>query len=119
MVSVLPLASQLFAVSVLLAASGVAIGVDLAVVVESVLWIAGAAMLGAAIGWWTARRSRADALEGSRYIAAVKLRDRTLPSSAGLSGWPLAQVSRSACLTSSASIIPVERRGLDGRTSGF
>ncbi len=91
-VSVLPLASQLFAVSLLLAACGIASSVDLAIVGESVLWIAGAAVLGAAVGWWSARRSRADALEGSRYIAAVKLRDRTLPSPDGLSGWPLAQV---------------------------
>lgn len=91
-VSVLPFASQLFAVCLLLAALGVASGVDLAAVGESILWIAGAALLGAAVGWWSARRSRTDALEGSRYIGAVKLRDRTIPSTAGLSRWPLAQV---------------------------
>ena len=91
-VSVLPLASQLFGVSLLLAALGIASGVALAIVGESVLWIAGAAVLGAAVGWWSARRSHADLLEGSRYIGAAKLRDRTIPSTAGLAGWPLAQV---------------------------
>lgn len=91
-VSVLPLASQLFAVCLLLAALGVGSRVDLAMVGESVLWVVGAATLGAAVGWWSARRSSADALQGSRYIGAVKLRDRTIPSTAGLSAWPLSQV---------------------------
>ncbi len=91
-VSVLPLASQLFGVSFLLTALGVAGGVDLAIVGESVLWLAGASALGAAVGWWSARRSHTDAMEGSRYIGAIKPRNHTVPSAAGLSSWPLSQV---------------------------
>jgi hypothetical protein len=91
-VSMLPLAVQLLAVCVLLAAMGLVAGVAPATVGESVLWIAGGAVIGATMGWWSARRSRADALEGSRYVRQVKPRTDTVPSTAALSGWPLAQV---------------------------
>ena len=56
------------------------------------LWIAAATVLGAAIGWWSARRSRADALEGSRYVGRIKSATLQFLLSAALSGWPLAQV---------------------------
>jgi hypothetical protein len=91
-VTLLPLASQLFAACVLLVAMGLAGGVELTTVGESLAWIVGGAAIGAAIGWWSARRSRADALEGSRYVRQVKPRTDTVPSTAALSGWPLAQV---------------------------
>ena len=91
-VSVLPLAVQLVAACVALAAMGIAGGVDAASVGAVVLWIAGGTAVGASLGWWFARRSRADALEGSRYVAAVRTRNQTVPSVAALSGWPLAQV---------------------------
>jgi hypothetical protein len=91
-VSMLPLASQLFAMCMALLTMGVAGGVDVASIGQAVLWIAGGTAIGASIGWWLARRSRADALEGSRYVGAVKARNETIPSVAALSGWPLAQV---------------------------
>jgi len=91
-VSLLPLAAQLLAASVLLAAMGIVAGVAAATVAASLLWIAGGAAIGATIGWWSARRSHADALEGSRYVRQVKARTDTVPSAAALSGWPLAQV---------------------------
>jgi hypothetical protein len=91
-VSLLPLAAQLLAICILFGAMGLVGEVSLAIVGETALWVAGATALGAAIGWWTARRAHAEALEGSRYVAAVKRRDHSVPSAAGLSGWPLAQV---------------------------
>jgi hypothetical protein len=91
-VSLLPLAAQLLAVCVLLAVMGVVGGVDAASVGELMLWIAAATVLGAAVGWWSARRSRADAMEGSRYVRQPKARTNTVPSVAALSGWPVAQV---------------------------
>jgi hypothetical protein len=91
-VTLLPLVAQLFAVFVLFAAMGIAGSVDATVVGEAMLWIAVAALIGSAAGWWSARRSRANAMEGSRYVAAVKPRNETVPSAAALSGWPLAQV---------------------------
>jgi hypothetical protein len=91
-VSLLPLVSQLFAACALLAAMGIAGDVDPPTVGESMLWIIGGTVIGATAGWWFARRSPADALEGSRYVGAVKPREATVPSPAALSGWPLAQV---------------------------
>lgn len=91
-VTMIPLAAQLLAVCVLFVAMGVVGNVEATVVGETMLWVAGATAIGAAVGWWSARRSRADAMEGSRYVGAVKPRAETLPSSAALSGWPLAQV---------------------------
>jgi hypothetical protein len=91
-VTLLPLAAQLFAVCALLATMGIAGSVDAAVVGKVMLWIAVATTMGATAGWWSARRSRADALEGSRYVGAAKPRTETVPSAAALSGWPIAQV---------------------------
>jgi hypothetical protein len=91
-VTLLPLTAQLLAVCVALAAMGVVGGVAAAVVGQTMLWVAGAAAVGAALGWWSARRSRADVMEGSRYVGAVRPRSETVPSAAALSGWPLAQV---------------------------
>jgi hypothetical protein len=91
-VSLLPLVSQLLAGCVLLAAMAIAGGVHPTTVGETMIWIVGAAAIGAAIGWWSARRSRADAMEGSRYVRKVRNRNDTVPSAAALSGWPLAQV---------------------------
>lgn len=91
-VTLLPLMSQLVAACVLLAAMGIAGGVGATMVGESMLWSVGAAVIGAAVGWWSARRSRSDALEGSRYVGAVEHRTHTVPSAAALSGWSLAQV---------------------------
>ncbi|HET9445919.1 MAG TPA: hypothetical protein VFO35_06655 [Steroidobacteraceae bacterium] len=91
-VTLMPLAGQLFAVFVLIAAVGIAGGVAATLVGQAMLWVAVATVVGAAVGWWSARRSRADALEGSRYVGAVKPRKESTPSAAALSGWPLAQV---------------------------
>lgn len=91
-VTLLPLATQLLAVWVLFVAMGVAGDVDAAIVGKVILWVTVATAVGAAVGWWLARGSRADALEGSRYVGRVKVRAETLPSAAALSGWPLAQV---------------------------
>jgi hypothetical protein len=91
-VSSMSLAAQLLAACLLLAVMGMAGDVDASAVVESTLWIVGAGAIGAAAGWWLARRSRADAMEGSRYVGAVKYRNDMVPSAAALSGWPLAQV---------------------------
>jgi hypothetical protein len=91
-VTLLPLAAQLLAVCVMFAAMGVAGDVDATVVGRVVLWVAVATAIGSIVGWWSARRSRADVLEGSRYVGAIKLRSATLPSSDALSGWPVAQV---------------------------
>jgi hypothetical protein len=91
-VSLLPLAAQLLAVCVLLAVMGVVGGVDGGSVGQLMLWIAAATVLGAAVGWWSARRSRADAMEGSRYVRRPKECTNTVPSVAALSGWPVAQV---------------------------
>jgi hypothetical protein len=91
-VTLLPLAAQLFAACVLFAAMGLVGNVEATVVGESMLWVTAATAIGAAVGWWSARRSRADAMEGSRYVGAAKPRNETLPSAAALSGWPLAQV---------------------------
>jgi len=91
-VTLLPLTAQLFAVCVLLATMGIAGSVDAAVVGKVMLWVAVATIMGATAGWWSARRSRADALEGSRYVGAAKPRTETVPSAAALSGWPIAQV---------------------------
>jgi hypothetical protein len=91
-VTLLPLAAQLFAVDVLFAAMGIAGGVDATLVGKVMLWVAVAATIGATVGWWSARRSRAEALEGSRYVGGVKPRSETIPSAAALSGWPIAQV---------------------------
>jgi hypothetical protein len=91
-VSLLPLVAQLLAISVLFVAMGIAGSVDIAVVVEATLWLAGATTIGAAFGWWSARRSQADVREGSRYVGAAKPRSEIVPSTAALSGWPLAQV---------------------------
>ena len=91
-VTLLPLAAQLLAVCVMFAAMGVAGHVDATVVGRVMLWVAVASAIGSIVGWWSARRSRADALEGSRYVGGVKPRSETLPSLAALSGWPLAQV---------------------------
>lgn len=91
-VTLLPLAAQLLALCVLFAAMAVAGDVDAGVVAKVTLWVAGATAIGSALGWWSARRSRADALEGSRYVGAIKPRNATLPSADALSGWPVAQV---------------------------
>jgi hypothetical protein len=91
-VSLLPLTLQLVGACVLLVATGVAGNVDAAIVGKVMLGLIVATATGAAVGWWSARRSRADALEGSRYIGGVKARTETLPSAAALSAWPLAQV---------------------------
>ncbi len=91
-VTLIPLAAQLLAVCVLFAAMGVVGNVEATVVGETMLWVAAATAIGAVVGWWSARRSRADAMEGSRYVGAVKPRNETSPSAAALSGWPLAQV---------------------------
>jgi hypothetical protein len=91
-VSLLPLSAQLFALCILLAVIGVVGDIDATSVGELMLWIAAATILGAAVGWWSARRSRADALEGSRYVRQPKARTNTVPSVAALSGWPMAQV---------------------------
>ena len=91
-VTLLPLGLQLLAACGLLIAMGIVGRVEFAAVGQSITWIVGGAAIGAAIGWWSARRSRADAMEGSRYVGAVKHRAETLPSPAALSGWPLAQV---------------------------
>jgi hypothetical protein len=74
------------------AAMGVAGDVDATVVGKVMLWVAVSTAIGSIVGWWSARRSRADALEGSRYVGAIKPRSATLPSSDALSGWPVAQV---------------------------
>jgi hypothetical protein len=91
-VTLLPLTVRMIAVCVLLAIMGLVARVAAETVGESLLWIAAGAVIGATVGWWSARRSRADALEGSRYVRQVKARTATLPSAAALSGWPLAQV---------------------------
>jgi hypothetical protein len=91
-VSVSPLLSQLLAACVMFAAMGIAGEVDAATVGELLLSVVAATIIGAAVGWWSARRSHADALEGSRYVGAVKQRNETVPSAAALAGWPLAQV---------------------------
>ena len=91
-VTLLPLAGQLSAVLVLFAAMGIAGGVAATVVGQAMLWVAVATVIGAAVGWWSSRRSRADAMEGSRYVGAVKPRNESTPSAGALSGWPLAQV---------------------------
>jgi hypothetical protein len=91
-VTLLPLAAQLFVICVLLAAMAVAGDVDLKVAGKVMLWIAAATTIGSMVGWWSARRARADALEGSRYVGAIKPRSATLPSPQALSGWPVAQV---------------------------
>jgi hypothetical protein len=91
-VTLLPLAAQLLAVCTLFVAMGAAGNVDAAIVGRVMLWVAVSSTVGAAVGWWSARRSRADALEGSRYARRVKAHTETLPSLAALSGWPLAQV---------------------------
>jgi hypothetical protein len=91
-VTLLPLAAQLLAVCVMFAAMGVAGDVDATVVGRVMFWVAVATAIGSIVGWWSARRSRADALEGSRYVGAIKPRSATLPSSDALSGWPVAQV---------------------------
>jgi hypothetical protein len=91
-VTLLPLAALLLAACVLFAAMGVVGSVAAKVVGETVLWVAVAMAVGAAVGWWTARRSRADITEGSRYVGAAKPRTETIPSAVALSGWPLAQV---------------------------
>jgi hypothetical protein len=91
-VTLLPLAAQLLAAYVMLAAMGVAGGVKATVVGKVMLWVALATAIGSAVGWWSARRSRAEALEGSRYVGAIKPRSGTQPSLAALSGWPVAQV---------------------------
>jgi hypothetical protein len=91
-VTLLPLAAQLLGMCVLLVAMGVAGSVDAAIVGRTILWVNMATAVGAGVGWWSARYSRADALEGSRYVGKVKPRTETLPSLAAISGWPLAQV---------------------------
>ena len=91
-VTLMPLAAQSLAVFVLFVAMGIAGGVEARIVGGVMLWVAVAAVIGSAVGWWSARRSRADALEGSRYVGAVKPRNETVPSAAALSGWPLGQV---------------------------
>ena len=91
-VTVLPLAAQLLAVCVVFGAMAVAGDVDATVVGKLVLWVVIATAVGSAVGWWSARGSRADALEGSRYVGAIKPRSTTLPSAIALSGWPVAQV---------------------------
>jgi hypothetical protein len=91
-VTLVPLASQMLAVSALLALVGAVGGVSSTIIVELTVWIAAAASIGAAVGWWSARRARAMQMEGSRYVAAVKHDSRTVPSTAGLAGWPLGQV---------------------------
>ena len=91
-VTLLPLAAQLLVLCLLFAAMGVAGDVDASVVGKVMLWAAVATTIGSTVGWWSARHSRADALEGSRYIGAIKPRSATLPSSDALSGWPVAQV---------------------------
>jgi hypothetical protein len=91
-VTLLPLAAQLLAVCVMFTAMGIAGNVDATVVGTVILWVAVATVIGSIVGWWSARRSRADALEGSRYVGAIKPRSASLPSSAALSGWPVAQV---------------------------
>ena len=91
-VTLLPLAGLLIAMCVLLAAMGIAGKVDAMVAGKVMLWVAVASVVGAMAGWWSARRSRADALEGSRYVGTAKPRSETIPSAAALSGWPIAQV---------------------------
>jgi hypothetical protein len=91
-VTLMPLAAQLLTVLVLFAAMGVAGGVAATVVGQATLWVAVATVIGAAVGWWSARRSRGEALEGSRYVGAIKPRKESTPSAAALSSWPLAQV---------------------------
>lgn len=91
-VTLLPLAVQLLVACGLLGAMGVAGDVDATVVGKVMLWAAVATAIGSAVGWWSARGSRADALEGSRYVGAIKPRSETLPSLVALSGWPVAQV---------------------------
>ena len=91
-VSLMPLAAQFLVACVLLAAMGVASNVDATKAGELMLWLALAAAMGAIVGWWSARRAGAQAMEGSRYVAKVKHRGGITPSVAGLSGWPLAQV---------------------------
>jgi hypothetical protein len=91
-VTLLPLAAQLLAVCAMFAAMGVAGNVDATAVGAVMLWVAVATAIGSIVGWWSARRSRDDALEGSRYVGAIKPRSATLPSSDALSAWPVAQV---------------------------
>ena len=91
-VTLIPLALQLLAACVLFAVMGIVGNVEATMVGKTMMWVAVATVIGAAVGWWSARRSRADALEGSRYVGAVKPRSETVPSAAALAGWPLAQV---------------------------
>jgi hypothetical protein len=91
-VTLIPLAIQLLAVGVLFAAMGIVGNVEATATGKAMLWVAVATAIGAAAGWWSARRSRADAMEGSRYVGAAKPRNATVPSAAALSRWPLAQV---------------------------
>ena len=84
--------AQLLAVGVLLAAMGVAGRVDATRRQSRCSGSPVARSIGATVGWWSARRSRADAMEGSRYVRKVKARTHTIPSAAAVSGWPLAQV---------------------------
>jgi hypothetical protein len=90
-VSIAPLILQLLAVSMLLAIAGAVAGVAASTVLELIAWIAVAAVVGAMIGGWSARRPHMAAMEGSRY-AATPRQSSTAPSLAALSGWPLAQV---------------------------
>jgi hypothetical protein len=91
-VSLMPLAAQMLAACAVLVAMGVASGTDVAKVGELLSWIALAAAIGTLVGWWSARRTGAQALEGSRYVGKVKHRGAMAPSAAALSSWPLAQV---------------------------
>lgn len=91
-VTLLPLAGQFVAMCVVFAAMGVVGDVEATVVGRTILWVGVATVVGAAVGWWSARRSRADVMEGSRYVGAVSPRTESIPSAAALSGWPLAQV---------------------------
>src|SRR5688572_14090910 len=84
-VTLMPLAAQLFVVFVLFGAMGIAGSVDARIVGGAMLWVAVATVIGSAVGWWSTRRSRADAMEGSRYVGAVKPRNETMPSAAALS----------------------------------
>lgn len=91
-VTLLPLAMQLLAACVLLAAMGAAGDVTPTKIGEVMLWVAVAAAIGALAGWWSARRVRAQAHEGSRYVGKVQPRNDLIPSAAALSAWPLAQL---------------------------
>jgi hypothetical protein len=53
---------------------------------------AGGLFLGGVVGWWTARRAKPSGVVPSRYVPKPRVRHPMQADSAGLAGWPIAQV---------------------------